>query len=462
MRSASATVRCARCSTSRTVTPALADRGERLEDDVDDRRREPERRLVEQQHVGRGDERARDRELLLLAARERARVPRAELRDDREELVDRARRPSSAPSRERRPASPSRRFSSTVRSGEDATALGHERDRRCARRPRDGGRRASAPPSRTSPPRAGTAPMIACSVDDLPAPFGPISPTISPGATSSDEAAHGGTRAVAHLEPSTASSALRHRLLLVHGALAEVGGGDVEVGADLRAASLGERPALVEHVDAVADVHDQRHVVVDQQDARARGRRARRGRPPAKSGTSASGRPAAGSSMSTNFGSVASARATPSRRSSPCASAAAGAVGDVFQAEQREQRVRSPPGVPRGRADSERSHLDVLAHRELPERVAVLKGPREPAPARDGAALHAVTSRPSSSTEPAVGQSKPVSTLTSVDLPAPFGPISPTTSCRWSSRVTPWSACTPSNERDTAVARSVPPGHRSV
>src|SRR5204862_530011 len=44
----------------------------------------------------------------------------------------------------------------------------------------------------------------------------------------------------------------------------------------------------------------------------------------ASPGTSASGRPAAGSSRSTKLGSVASARATPSRRSSPCASAAAG------------------------------------------------------------------------------------------------------------------------------------------
>ena len=51
---------------------AVADRGERLEDDVDDARREPERRLVEQQDVRLGDERPRDRELLLLAARERA------------------------------------------------------------------------------------------------------------------------------------------------------------------------------------------------------------------------------------------------------------------------------------------------------------------------------------------------------------------------------------------------------
>ena len=55
---------------------------ERLEDDIDDLRREPERRLVEEQHVGPGDERSRDRELLLLAARERARLPAPDLGHD--------------------------------------------------------------------------------------------------------------------------------------------------------------------------------------------------------------------------------------------------------------------------------------------------------------------------------------------------------------------------------------------
>ena len=46
--------------------------------------------------------------------------------------------------------------------------------------------RTEAPATRTSPAATGTSPMIAWSVDDLPAPFGPIRPTISPGATSND------------------------------------------------------------------------------------------------------------------------------------------------------------------------------------------------------------------------------------------------------------------------------------
>ena len=58
---------------------------ERLEQRLDDERREAERGLVEQQDLGPGDQRPRDRELLLLAARERAREAVGELADDREE-----------------------------------------------------------------------------------------------------------------------------------------------------------------------------------------------------------------------------------------------------------------------------------------------------------------------------------------------------------------------------------------
>ena len=42
-----------------------------------------------------------------------------------------------------------------------------------------------APLSRIAPVRGDSRPMMACRVVDLPAPFGPISPTISPAATSS-------------------------------------------------------------------------------------------------------------------------------------------------------------------------------------------------------------------------------------------------------------------------------------
>ena len=124
VRSASATVRCARCSTSSTVRPFS-----RIVARVRRRRRrpcvgdEPQRRLVEQQHVRAGDERAGDRELLLLAAGERARRARLpELADDREAARRRVRSPrasSGSPSCGRR-----WRFSSTVSVGEDRRPSG--------------------------------------------------------------------------------------------------------------------------------------------------------------------------------------------------------------------------------------------------------------------------------------------------------------------------------------------------
>ena len=100
---------------------------ERPEHDVDDRRREPERRLVEQQDVGLGDQRARDRELLLLAAGECARLALAELLDDRKELVDaREDRSDAAAGAPRRQAEAKVLLDRQL--GEDAPALGHERN----------------------------------------------------------------------------------------------------------------------------------------------------------------------------------------------------------------------------------------------------------------------------------------------------------------------------------------------
>ena len=66
--------------------PLVADLGERAEDRIGDGRGKAERRLVEEQDIRCGDERAGDGQLLLLASRERSRVARAELPDDGEEL----------------------------------------------------------------------------------------------------------------------------------------------------------------------------------------------------------------------------------------------------------------------------------------------------------------------------------------------------------------------------------------
>src|SRR5206468_9024248 len=58
---------------------AVANLGERLEEPLDDRGGETERRLVEQEEVGARDESAGDRQLLLLAAGERSCVPAREV-----------------------------------------------------------------------------------------------------------------------------------------------------------------------------------------------------------------------------------------------------------------------------------------------------------------------------------------------------------------------------------------------
>ena len=71
-----------------------------------------------------------------------------------------------------------------------------------------------------------------------------------------------------------------------------------------------------------------------------------------------------------------------------------GRTGVSRQAEQLQQPCCPVPGLAPPCADTERSDLDVLAHGERPEGVAVLKGSGEPgppaaarAPARDVAAL---------------------------------------------------------------------------
>ena len=157
---------------------ALANLLQRPEDHVDKLRGEPERGLVEEQHVRIRNEGPRDRQLLLLPAGERAGLAAGNSSYAR----------VSAPSRFPllRPARPSLRFSSTLSSAKmrrpSGTSATPARATCSGRRPTR-----ERPCNRTSPAAAGTRPMIACSVEDLPAPFGPINPTISPLSTVSDK-----------------------------------------------------------------------------------------------------------------------------------------------------------------------------------------------------------------------------------------------------------------------------------
>ena len=107
--------------------PCVANARECVEDDVDDGRREPEGRLVEEQDVRSCDECPRDRELLLLPTGERAGVAGAKLLHDREQLEDGLGIDlggvAAAP---RRVAEPQVLLDRQI--GEDAPSLGHERD----------------------------------------------------------------------------------------------------------------------------------------------------------------------------------------------------------------------------------------------------------------------------------------------------------------------------------------------
>src|ERR1051325_1302875 len=122
--------------------------------------------------------------------------------------------------------------------------------------------RRERPWSRTSPEAILTTPITACSVDDLPAPLGPTRPTISPRPTSRSRPRTAGTPPydTTSFSRTSAGSDITARA-------SQIGVRDVDVVPDLLGCALGERAALVEDVDPVADVEDQRDVVVDEQHA---------------------------------------------------------------------------------------------------------------------------------------------------------------------------------------------------
>ena len=140
--------------------------------------------------------------------------------------------------------------------------------------------------------------------------------------------------------------------------------------------ALGQRPALVEHLDPVADVHDQRHVVIDEEHAgvvlvadRAHDLGERRhlglGQP-------------GGRLVHEHEPRLGRERA---RDAEPPLVAvrqrARGELGVRDELQRLEQRVRATPCLARSGTDAERGDLDVLAHREPAERAAVLERARE-------------------------------------------------------------------------------------
>ena len=194
-----------RCSTSRIVTPSS-----RIAPSVSNSvsttiGASPSDGSSSSSTSGRAIERAGDRELLLLAARERPGVALRELADHREQARDPGEVVGDAVARRAAPTRPSRRFSSTVSEAKmwrpSGTSATPERATSSGR-PRSGAPREqdlAAPP-------AGTTPMIACSVVDLPAPFGPDQADDLALLELQVEAAHGRHAAVAHVDARSSSS----------------------------------------------------------------------------------------------------------------------------------------------------------------------------------------------------------------------------------------------------------------
>ena len=173
--------------------------------------------------------------------------------------------------------------------------------------------------------------MIVHSVVDLPAPLWPTRPTSSPSFDLERQVLDGRDAAVvdgdvSELEQACAPFAPRYA------ATTRL------VRPDLLRRANGDRLAVVEHLDPLADPEDDAHVVLDEEHAAAELRRECRAIVLASAQRSpASSSPAAGSSSSRNRGATATARAMPTRRSSPCGSAVAGRRATCSQAQLLEQ-----------------------------------------------------------------------------------------------------------------------------
>src|SRR5512132_174761 len=155
----------------------------------------------------------------------------------------------------RPPTAPIRRFSHTVSSGKSPRPSGT-----CAmpsRAANSGLRRAIPRPAKTMSPDVRVMLEIARSVVVLPAPFAPRSATTSPSSTRSE------TPWSARMGPYRAWTSFSSS----SGILAsEIGLDHVGVLLHLARRSLRDLPPEVQDVNALADAHDERHVMLDDQD----------------------------------------------------------------------------------------------------------------------------------------------------------------------------------------------------
>src|SRR6266545_4333143 len=116
----------------------------------------------------------------------------------------------------------------------------------------------SAPSRRTVPERIGWRPAIALMSVVFPAPFGPTTVTRSRGRTLSDTS-----------QTATASPCATSRCSTSSIGLAQIGPDDLRVSHDLARESFGDHLSVVQQHDAVGEVEDRRHDVLDEDDRRA-------------------------------------------------------------------------------------------------------------------------------------------------------------------------------------------------
>src|SRR5690349_24084163 len=115
----------------------------------------------------------------------------------------------------------------------------------------------SSPLNRMAPARAGTMPNTVRSRVDLPAPFAPMMQTISPSPTVNDTPRSTSTSSYPATTPRSSRSA--------PSLPAKVGLDDAGVPPDRRRRPLGDLLTVIEHDDALRDVHHHVHVVLDEQ-----------------------------------------------------------------------------------------------------------------------------------------------------------------------------------------------------
>ena len=151
--------------------------------------------------------------------------------------------------------------------------------------------------------------------------------------------------------------------------------------------------------------------------------------------------PESGSSSRSTCGSLARARPTSTRRTMPSGSAATGAFATlVSRSSSSSPSTRSFSAVEGGRSErgssmSRHSRLrrhagavgqhQVLAHGQPHEQLGLLERPGQPLRRPAPGARRWSRPRRAASTRPALGRSRPDSTASSVDLPAPLGPTRP-------------------------------------